>query len=105
MVVANRVSAVEPNNLDWLEIENEEGVKYRYFKGERATSLAVVHVRTARGHDIALWAPVLETDSRAGLVVLRQEEPGLPRKIVVDLAFPPEQQILPRHASCAQLLA
>jgi hypothetical protein len=93
MAVAKRVSDVEPNNLDWLEIEDENGAKYRYFKGDRATSFTVRHVTRARGRgDKGVWAPVLEMDGHTGQVVLRQEKPGLPKKIVVDLAFPPEQQ-------------
>jgi hypothetical protein len=96
MAVAKRVSDVEPNNLDWLEIEDDEGAKYRYFKRERVTSFSVMHLRRSRGRgDKRLWAPVLETDSQTGLVVLRQEERGLPKKIVVDLAFPPEQHVGP----------
>jgi hypothetical protein len=57
MAVANRVSNVEPNNLDWLEIEDEEGVKFRYFKGSGSrlsqcgTSAGSVGVATKRcGH-------------------------------------------------------
>jgi hypothetical protein len=96
MAVAKRVSDVEPSNLDWLEIEDEEGANYRYFKGKRLTSFTVRHVRRERGRgDKGMWAPVLETDTRTGQVVLRQAEPGLPKKIVVDLAFPPEQQAGP----------
>jgi hypothetical protein len=96
MAVAKRVSDVEPNNLDWLEIEDEEGAKYRDFKGKQVTSFTVRHVRRAWGRgDKGTWAPVLETDNQTGQVVLRPDEPGLPTKIVVDLAFPPEQQAGP----------
>lgn len=33
MAVAKRVSAVEPNNLDWLEIEDEEGASTATSRG------------------------------------------------------------------------
>lgn len=86
MAVAKLVSEVEPNNLAWLEIEDEDGVKYRYHKRERLESFTELHVEgahTARGGR----AVVLVRENN-GQVVLRQERPGLPNKIAVDWSVP-----------------
>ena len=75
MSVAKEISDFDAAALAWLEIEDEDGVKYRYAKGGVAPGRATSHVM----HDILL-SLLLEVD---GKPILRQDGPGLPAKIVV----------------------
>jgi hypothetical protein len=78
MAVAKLVTAVESMNVDWLEIEDEDGVKYRYAKRGNAPSGAVPHVRCEA---IPRQAQLVRDDNES--VVLRQDADGLPAKIIV----------------------
>jgi hypothetical protein len=80
MSVAKQVSDVEPHGLAWLEIEDEDGAKYRYFKKALAPDRGTVHIEAqfTGGH---LRAQLVR--QKDGQPVLRQNEPGLPSKTVV----------------------
>lgn len=81
MAVAKQVSDVERTALAWLEIEDEDGAKYRYSKKDLNSDGASCHV----GWEYTggpLRAKLIREDD--GTPVLRQDEPGLPEKIVVD---------------------
>jgi hypothetical protein len=85
MSVAKQVLNVETTNLDWLEIEDEEGKVYRYLKGKTVPDGSPVHV-TWDLNGIAMRAKVARgTD---GKVLLRQDDPGLPQQINVYYTTP-----------------
>ena len=81
MAVAKQVSDVERAALAWLEIEDEDGAKYRYVKRGLAPGGAPLHVAWEY-----LGGPLRAKLVRGvdGKPVLRQDGPGLPAKIVVD---------------------
>lgn len=81
MAVAKQVSDVEHTSLAWLEIEDEEGTKYRYAKKGPAPDGATLQVAWEFTGG-PLRAKLVRDDD--GRPVLRQDEPGLPSKIVVD---------------------
>src|SRR5262245_5719006 len=95
MAVAKLVRQVKPMNLDWLEIEDEEGVRYCYAKRDQATSFDVVHVGWKPSRSALRAGLIRGADGR---VVLRQDEPGLPKTIIVDWAESAGGSPLPMRA-------
>jgi hypothetical protein len=81
MAVAKQVRKVESTALAWLEIEDEDGAKYRYAKRGLAPDGSPLHVAWEFTGGPLRAKLVREDDGRP---VLRQEGPGLPAKIVVD---------------------
>jgi hypothetical protein len=81
MAVAKQVSDVERTALAWLEIEDEDGAKYRYAKKGLGPDGAPLHVAWEYTGG-PLRAKLVRGDD--GRPVLRQDGPGLPAKIVVD---------------------
>ena len=62
-----------------LEIEDEDGGLHNYIMGKVAPDGATIHVAFTAGLSLAL---VLAPDKKP---ILRQDEPGLPKKIGVQL--------------------
>jgi hypothetical protein len=82
MGVATTVGKVDVTALQWLQIEDDSGRVYLYKKGKEAALNAQVHVHC----DYSSWPAiraVLVRDND-GNVFLQQEEPGLPKQIVVN---------------------
>ena len=78
MAVAKQVTQVEPVALNWIEIEDEDGAKYRYVKKGDCLDMAVRHVIRVFGGG----AKIVRDNTVQ--VLLRQDGPGLPNKIVIE---------------------
>jgi hypothetical protein len=85
MAVAQDVTGDVPN-LAWVEVVDRAGVKYRYVQRTLAPAGAILHVgygvvgTNQAGNPLLVLR--LERDQQ-GNVLLRQDGPGLPEKIVV----------------------
>src|SRR5262249_4864608 len=85
MSVAKRVSDVERTTLNWLKIDDEDGNVWRY--GKRGNIISdVIHLECEYFGKASIRATLLRDED--GKPVLRQEEPGLPREIVVEYITP-----------------
>jgi hypothetical protein len=101
MSVAKTVGNVEPQLL-WLEIEDEDGGVWKYHKRGPAPSGAVCHV-SHQWHGGSQIRAALARDAK-GQAILRQDEPGLPKKIVVDYCQPNPPSPFPVVSSWNALL-
>lgn len=81
MSVATKVLNTHPQ-LQWLEIEDSDGGVWRYTKGGPAPAGDVVHVGWDFRPPSVLVAKLVRDEK--GEALLRQDDPGLPDKIVVD---------------------
>src|SRR5580704_15206497 len=82
MSAAVKIGNVEPKQLDWLEIQDDNGTTHRYVKGESVSENRVCHVTGTYNGSPPIVAG-LARDS-ASDPILQQDEPGLPETIVVD---------------------
>ena len=79
MAVATMVVDCEPATAAWLEIEDDDGRRWRYGKRGDAPPSATVHVRGNHG-TVGL---VRGSDGKA---ILRQDGHGLPPEIVIQFS-------------------
>ncbi len=80
MSVATTVGNVD-SQLAWLEINDNDGGVWRYTRGDLAPDASEVHVDYDYQPPRLVARLVRRQD---GTAVLRQDEPGLPDKIVVN---------------------
>lgn len=81
MSFATAIEDVERTDLDWLDVRDSNGHLTTYVKYDGAPNAGVVHVTYCLVPG-PQFRPVLTLD-RDGTVLLRQDEPGLPDRIVV----------------------
>ncbi len=100
MSVAKSVAELEPKELDWLDVEDEDGKKWRYRRGSIAADVPA-HVQSRYfGRSRTLRAVLVRGPD--GRPVLWQEEPGLPQKIVVEYTAPAGKAAAEEAAACRQ---
>ncbi|MBV9125398.1 MAG: hypothetical protein JO112_18740 [Planctomycetes bacterium] len=86
MGVAKRVVDCELLTLEWLKIEDETGVVWRYVRGSAVGEDAPAQVVGFCSGGSATHAELAK--GADGQPLLRQDGPGLPQKIVVQYVVP-----------------
>ena len=82
MAIAKQVLDYEPTGVDWLKIEDDTGKVWRYDCTEETNLTSPPHVFC--GLDEGRLTVKLAC-RRDGKAVLRQDEPGLPERIIVEI--------------------
>lgn len=80
MAIAETLLEVEPTDLGWLNIKDNDGKIWRYVKRGNADVDAAVHV-AGEIYGNGLRAALVRDVN--GIAILRRPEPGLPKMIVV----------------------
>jgi hypothetical protein len=83
MAVARAVTSWDRSTFAWVGIEDEDGVSHHYDKAKHSPDEHVVHVSYGFDTTGAVQTLGLVRGSD-GKPILRQDEPGLPPKIVVE---------------------
>jgi hypothetical protein len=86
MSVAKSVGNVEPSQLDWLEVQDEDGKVYRYEKRGNAPNGLAKHVEGQWNGGPQIRAALVR--DAGGEAILRQDDPGLPKSIGVEYVSP-----------------
>jgi hypothetical protein len=82
MTIANRVIQWERATFAWVEVEDKDSVVYRHDKGITAPGEAIVHVSYAFDPTGTIQSLAL-VPGGDGRPILRQDQPGLPEKMIV----------------------
>jgi hypothetical protein len=85
VAAARTVTQWELPAFAWVEIVDTQRVKYLYLKRAAAPAGATVHIEPVFPDPGQNAEPRLRLARKDGLPVLRQEPPGLPARIVVQL--------------------
>lgn len=81
MAIAKTIGEVEPKQLDWLEVVDEDGMAWRYNRGDAVDSAFPAHVN---GQPAGTVIRAVLVRDKEGKVILRQDGDGLPNRIVVN---------------------
>ncbi len=92
MSIAKAIRTAQPNKLDWFDVEDENGRRYRYRRvgGIDVAEVAQVEGHFSRGHPIR--ASLIRDHN--GHPLLQQDADGLPPTIVVEHVDDPTSPLL-----------
>jgi hypothetical protein len=86
MAIALHVGDVERERLDWLDVVADDGKVYRYQRGENVDLDTPAHLEGHYLGGVTIRAVLARDPDRRPL--LRQDEEGLPRTLVVTYIAP-----------------
>jgi|GEM_PF-2652829 len=101
MSMAKSVAEVEPKELVWLSVVDEEGRIWRYGRRGITTQDVPAHIE-GRYFGRSTTIRVVLVRGHDGRPVLRQDGPGLPKRIVVNYSPPATKDAPVALATCPQ---